>query len=376
MRVLLEKESRRELFNYLMKQNKVFNLIELAKKMNIPYKTINSWRYNYKKYLPNNILNDFIKNLKILDKQPDNWGQIRGGKIGGKESSKRLKEFWGKEKYQKIKKEIGRKAIKKLQKKYGIVKLSQMAINGRLKKRKKRIRELEEKNKEFFREQKIFLNTKGIKFSRYDKMKNIKLPFEMSSELAEEIGIHLGDGCLSFNRKYFSVKTNKKEENYMINFLFPLYKKLYNLDLKLMKLPSVVGFEICSQTLFDFKNKVLGIPYGNKVEKIEVPKVITESQNKEIYRAFIRGLFDTDGCVNIIKSKKNYPVITFTIKSKKLISQTKEMLIRLGFIPYAGKWRIDINGKFMLNKWLEEIGSNNPKNLVRLKQASGSTRIE
>ena len=52
------------------------------------------------------------------------------------------------------------------------------------------------------------------------------------------------------------------------------------------------------------------------------------------------------------------------------------MLKKLGFIPYVGKWKIDINGNVMLNKWVKEIGSNNPKNLVRLKQASSSTRIE
>ena len=359
-----------------MKTHQSKNLLELAKKINKPYKTINNWRYNYKKYLPEKLLKDCHIELEIINQQTENWGQIKGGKIGGKKSSKRLKELWGTKKYQKIKRKIGRKAIKKIQNRYGIIRLSQMAIKGRLENRKKKIKELEKKYEEFFIEQKIFLNTKDIKLSRQDILKNIKLPSEMSPELAEEIGTHLGDGCLSLNRNYFSVKTNKKEEDYMVNFLFPLYKKLYNLDLKLMRLPSVIGFEVYSRALFDFKNKVLKIPYGNKVEKIEVPNVITESKNKKVYRAFIRGLFDTDGCVNIIKSKKNYPVITFTIKSEKLILQTKEMLIKLGFIPYAGKWRIDVNGNFMLNKWLKEIGSNNPKNLAKLKQASSSTRIE
>jgi len=213
------------------------------------------------------------------------------------------------------------------------------------------------------------LKTDNVIFSRNDKSKEIRLPERMSLELAEEIGVHLGDGCLSKNKNYFSVKTNKKEEGHVTEFLFPLYKKLYNLNLKLMRLPSVSGFEIYSKAVCEFKNKVLDIPYGEKIHKIEIPHQVLDSRNKEIYRACIRGLFDTDGHLAIIKSKKNYPTISITIKSEKLIAQVKDMLTKLGFIVYAGKWVININGKFMIEKWRQEIGSNNPKNKLKLRQA-------
>ncbi len=49
-----------------------------------------------------------------------------------------------------------------------------------------------------------------------------------------------------------------------------------------------------------------------------------------------------------------------------------KMLNKLGFIPYAGKWKIDLNGSIMVDKWVKEINSNNPKNLSRLQQASSS----
>ncbi|MEK6824803.1 MAG: hypothetical protein AABY02_03005 [Nanoarchaeota archaeon] len=44
------------------------------------------------------------------------------------------------------------------------------------------------------------------------------------------------------------------------------------------------------------------------------------------------------------------------------------MLTNLGFIVYAGKWVININGRFMVEKWRREIGSNNPKNQLKLEQ--------
>ncbi|MEK6896374.1 MAG: LAGLIDADG family homing endonuclease, partial [Nanoarchaeota archaeon] len=212
------------------------------------------------------------------------------------------------------------------------------------------------------------LNTTAVQFSEADKIKEIKIPNVMSPELAEEIGVHLGDGCMSKRKNYFSVKTNKIEKDYMVEFLFPLYKKIYNLSLKLMCLPSVSGFEICSRGLCEFKNKALNLPYGEKIHKIEIPHQVLDSRNKEIYRACIRGLFDTDGHLAVIKSKNNYPTISITIKSEKLILQVKEMLTNLGFIVYAGKWVININGRFMVEKWRREIGSNNPKNQLKLEQ--------
>lgn len=238
----------------------------------------------------------------------------------------------------------------------------------KLKKRESKSKKLEKDNASYFVDNKLKLNLRGIRFSKRDIEKGIFFPKEMSSELAEEIGIHLGDGCMSFSRNYFSVKTNKTEEKYVTDFLFPLYKKLYNIDLKLMRLKSVSGFEAYSQALCEFKNKSLGIPYGEKVERIEVPKLILKTKNKEIYRAFIRGLFDTDGCVCIVK--KNYPIISITINSKKLIEKTAEMLRRMGFIPFYNKNTICLNGEIMLEKWIKEINSSNPIKKEKLKRAS------
>ena len=317
---------------------------------------------------------DYQNSLEILDKQPDNWGMIKGGKTGINKKIKNLKKLWHNPRFREHRIELGKKAIKNLTENYKEYK--EKSRKTKEKKRIKKILDLENSNRLFFTNREILINSEDIEIKKADREKGLRFPKRMSSDLAEEIGIHLGDGCLSFNRNYFSVKTNKKERDYMTNFIFPLYKKLFNLDLKLMVLESVVGFEICSKGLFEFKNKILKIPHGNKVNKIVVPKAILESKNKEIYTSFIRGLFDTDGCVHMVKSKNNYPVITFTIKSQRLIQQVKEMLTKLGFIHYTGRYVINLNGKIMLEKWIREINSNNPKNLVKLEQASNSTRIE
>jgi hypothetical protein len=367
MRILLSKKMKLKLLEILKQKYRAKTLKKLSMKMKIPFKTVQNWIYTKKKYIPEKIIPKGIT-LEILDKQEDNWGAVKAGKIGGKKNAELLIKKLGKEGYYKIMQERGKKAVNTLQKRYGIKELTRIAVQGKMKKRENESKMLEKENEYYFINKEVSLDLKEITFTSSDIRKQINFPNKMTPELAEEIGIHLGDGCLSKSRNYFSVKTNKKEEDYVINFLFPLYKKLYNLDLKLMRLESVSGFEIYSKAFCEFKNKSLGIPYGEKVHKIKVPESILKTKDKEIYRAFIRGLFDTDGCISIIK--KDYPMISITIKSEELIKKVSEMLTMIGFIVNHSKERININGKVMLEKWIKEIDSNNPVKIEKLRWAS------
>ncbi|MFH1978204.1 MAG: LAGLIDADG family homing endonuclease [Candidatus Aenigmatarchaeota archaeon] len=352
MRFLLNNESREKVFDFLKDHHGAKNLKDLSHKMKIPIRTLKTWKYG-ERYIPGHIIPKKLE-IRILDEKRDNWGCVKGGKIGGKKNKGR-------------KRPDRKKALFNLWEKYR-TDLIKMTIDGKLKKRDLKIRELEKENTPFFTNNKVFFNSKKIKFTWADKRKGMIFPKRMSKELAEEIGIHLGDGCLSKSRHYFSVKCNKKEEEYVTEYLVALYKKLYNIDLKIMKLPSVTGFEIYSKALGEFKNKIIGLPYGNKVERTEVPESILKTKNKEVYCSFIRGLFDTDGCIYM--RKKRYPIITISIKSKKLIDQTTSMLKKLGFIPTVYKWTISLNGPTLLNKWIKEINSSNPSKMEKLKKAS------
>lgn len=312
-------------------------------------------------------LNINIKELEYEEIFSDNWGQIKGGKIGGERSQELQKKKLGMAKYIQNRRDYGKKSVKKLWQKYG-KELTRRAVVKRLKKRELESKNLEQKNTSFFTNKKVLLNLNEIKFSKTDRVKNIRLPTEITKELAEETGIHLGDGCMLDKRKYFSVKCNKKEEKYIANHIFPLYKKIYNINLKPSRRHNVSGFEIYSNSICEFKNKVLGIPYGKKINKIEIPEKVLATKNKDIYYAIIRGMFDTDGCVYL--RYKRYPIISITIKSKKLINQLKHMLDKLGYIPSVYKWTITLNGPTMLKKWIKDIYSNNPKNIAKLERAS------
>lgn len=213
-------------------------------------------------------------------------------------------------------------------------------------------------------------------------MKQCILPTEMSKELAEEIGIHVGDGNLCFcsgntYKSYaYSISSNSNEYDYQNNHIKPLIKRLYGLDANIWKSKNrnEIKLQYKSKILYYYKLSI-GLPTGKK-NNITVPKVILES---EFVTDFLRGLFDTDGhlqlhCRNM--NKVPYPRLDICSKSKELMEQVTKELDKLGFKanlihshqPHyktgvmCHQYRVFMYGRKNLEKWIELIGFSNPKN--------------
>ncbi len=92
----------------------------------------------------------------------------------------------------------------------------------------------------------------------------------------------------------------------------------------------------------------------------------------------LRGIFDTDGSFTFKKNHKKvnyYPVVKLYMKSKPLIKQVAELLLIYGIesnVQYDVKafdkrgfisitHQLHINGKRMIGKFMEVIGTSNPK---------------
>lgn len=224
-----------------------------------------------------------------------------------------------------------------------------------------------------FENTRLNLNISKISYSRYDTEKGIKLPSKITPELAEEIGMQFGDGFLSSKRYDYRLKGNPYDEKeYYLNYIKPLFKKLYNLDINLKEYNKSYGFEVSSKALWEFKTKVLNIKTSPKYE-IRIPEAL-KVNNKEILTAFIRGLFDTDGCVSF-KTKygyeKYYPSIEIALTSKKLIKEVAEIIKMFGFNPsvcFNERYgRICIYGISAFKRYEELIGWSSQKNLNKVK---------
>jgi|TARA_Y100000034_G_scaffold135819_1_gene209304 hypothetical protein len=217
------------------------------------------------------------------------------------------------------------------------------------------------------------LDVSLIKPSKYDLERNIKIPTEMSSKLAEEIGMHFGDGFLSSKRYDYRLKGNPKDEKkYYIDYIKPLFKELYNIDVGLKESWKSFGFELRSKAIWEFKTKILGIKSGKKY-KITIPEIL-KVNNTEILAGFLRGLFDTDGYLRF-KSQygygKYYPTISLDLTSKEVIKEVALILKMFGFNIWLGfnerYGRISLNGISNFKRYRELIGWSSQKNLNKVK---------
>ena len=207
---------------------------------------------------------------------------------------------------------------------------------------------------------------------------------EMTPELAEICGIHAGDGYLRgpFKRAELDISGNVEEQEYYDNHVVPLFEKAFNLKINARLFPSrnTYGFVIRDRTVIA-KMHSLGFPYGAKSLVVSTPKEILDSENKEVKYRFLRGLFDTDGCVNFFrrnygkygifkKTRDYYPRIGMGIVSESLSKNVYTLLSELDFVcststyqpknpNYSKKYCVFLNGVINLEKWVQNIGFKN-----------------
>ena len=206
----------------------------------------------------------------------------------------------------------------------------------------------------------------------------------MNSDLAEEIGLHLGDGSMNYynGKGLYQLRGHiTDDKSHYIIRIKPLYKSLFNIDIRLRDMHStgVHGFQIWSNALVDYKHNFLGLPLGPKHDFL-VPNTITN--NDEFSKSFLRGFFDTDGCLYLENRRGNlYPRIEMVSISERFIKQLKEIIFRLGFrVTYEKRdnlprhkfaiHKLSIRGKTMTRKWFFEIKSNNPKHVNKFRKLS------
>ncbi len=220
-----------------------------------------------------------------------------------------------------------------------------------------------------FQNNTVKLDMEKVEFSRFDRKKGVKLPTFVTFELAEEVGMYIGDGTLPVKKYNFSLRGDILEREYYSQHVQPLYKHVYGIETRLLKRPLICGIEFDSKAIYEFKSKVLGLTVGEKKGSIRVPQAIMDTDSAEVYKALSRGIMDTDGCFYMPTTRK-YPRIDICILSEPLIMDLDLILKRLGFIPSTNlkSCTIRLNGPVQFNKWITEIGSKNPKHLKRIQR--------
>src|SRR3989344_2795029 len=128
----------------------------------------------------------------------------------------------------------------------------------------------------------------------------IILPKNITEDLAEETGWHIGDGSMNFynnrgkTKGLYQLRGHiEDDKDHYEKRVKPLFEKLFGVKLNIREMPStrVVGFQLWNTDLVSFKEKI-GLSLGPK-HNIEIPKIFLSNTN--LKKAVIRGIFDTDG---------------------------------------------------------------------------------
>lgn len=190
-----------------------------------------------------------------------------------------------------------------------------------------------------------------------------------SEDLAEFIGIMLGDGGIS--RTQISITLGNSTDHEYVPYVIQLIKKLFRVTGRISYPPNkdVVRIRVSGVNLT--KNlKKLGLVEGDKIKQnIDIPLWVQESE--EYIKACIRGLIDTDGCVHRKvrreKGGREYRSIgiTFCSASKPLRISVIKLFAQLGFKAAISGRTIYLCGKEQVKRYLKEIRFSNPKHSNR-----------
>ncbi|MFH1509637.1 MAG: LAGLIDADG family homing endonuclease [Candidatus Nealsonbacteria bacterium] len=217
-----------------------------------------------------------------------------------------------------------------------------------------------ETNASVLKVSKTFKRKKLDNFKEWrDKMKKIgKIPsfyppLNRDGDLAELIGVVLGDGHIeSFPRtESLTILSNGSNKGFIKRYV-ALVKKLFN------KTPYQGwhgGGSNCIRIRIYQKNisKRLGIPCGNRSDlKINIPRWIID--NREYVKRYLRGLYEAEGsfCVHIPTYTYKF---LFSNKNKNLLRNVYRTLKILGFHPHESKYQIQISKKEEVYKAKELI---------------------
>jgi DNA-binding transcriptional regulator WhiA len=167
-------------------------------------------------------------------------------------------------------------------------------------------------------------------------------PFKRDGDLAELIGVVLGDGNIykHLRTEELRISSNSEDKGFIKR-----YERLVNLVFKKKpKLKKVKSSNcVCVRIYQKFISKRLGVPTGaRKNLDIKIPKWIFK--NRKYLKRYLRGLYEAEGSFCVHKPTYTYKLL-FSNRNKSLLDNVYRSLKILGFHPHKSKYQIQISKK-------------------------------
>ncbi len=208
-----------------------------------------------------------------------------------------------------------------------------------------------------------------------------------TEELAEIVGIMLGDGCLyeikNRTNSYSTIITSGKNEEHWINYVKEVFENYFNQTFKILEIKYGLQAKNYSGSVAKHLIKA-GLHHGNKINnKVEIPQWIF--QERRFLLKAVQGLFDTDGCV--YNKYGDYAQIEFKFGCIETTSSVHKAVSILGFNPTKVqrqlnnatgrfRWRFYLSRQGEIDLFFQKVKPKNQKHQLRYKKIrSGDTGI-
>jgi len=206
--------------------------------------------------------------------------------------------------------------------------------------------------------------------------RDLRPMININSKIAELIGAHVGDGTL-YQTSWsivWELRGGLNEKEYYVHIQKLLFD-IFNLELyPKFRSGGANGCWGVQTSKKEVTNLFLNFDFlpKSKTHTAFVPDYIFKG-SLTVKRSFVRGLFDTDGCLRFGRINKNelhtYPRIEFGFASVKLRDTLYTLLLDLKFRVFVwndtASFKLATVGTRMLERWINEIKPNNPKHLKK-----------
>lgn len=203
----------------------------------------------------------------------------------------------------------------------------------------------------------------------------------MEQDVAELVGILLGDGCISVYNKNgkihrrVKISLNAEDEKEYAEYVANLMERVLGKRPRLFFRPNEKTLDLLLFRKADIEYLTgIGMMTSPKAYRAKMPDQLVESA-LSLYT--LRGYFDTDGCIAIVNNNGTvYPRLEMKVCQSPMLEQFVRILKRYGFkfgVYRLDKkmYRIQMNGPAQLKRWAELVGFSNPKNLRRYEMVAG-----
>ncbi len=199
----------------------------------------------------------------------------------------------------------------------------------------------------------------------------------MESELAEFVGILLGDGSLGIYRSTphgkekfqhrIKITLNSEKDAEYSMYVANLFRLIFNKSPKITKRKGekTLDLYLLGRAPLRFLLEQ-GLVLAPKWNRAVVPsRFLIPPLDKLV----VRGYMDTDGCICVVNNNGiRYPRIEMKISPSPMQMQLIEILRNNGFEPQInklerGKVRVVLAGRKNLKTWVSTIGFSNERNI-------------